>query len=82
VGIISANRPEWVVLAFAAYGRNARYIPMYEKELVGTWKYIIPKLSDFVFGSELLALLLAINLAAGPAIQKKTIYKLILFCIV
>jgi len=41
VGIISANRPEWVVLAFAAYGRNARYIPMYEKELVGTWKYII-----------------------------------------
>lgn len=41
VGIISANRPEWVVLAFAAYGRNARYIPMYEKELAGTWKYII-----------------------------------------
>lgn len=41
VGIISGNRPEWAVLAFAAYGRNARYIPMYEKELVGTWKYII-----------------------------------------
>ncbi len=41
VGIISANRPEWVVLAFATYGRNARYIPMYEKELLGTWKYII-----------------------------------------
>jgi long-chain acyl-CoA synthetase len=41
VGIISANRPEWAVLAFATYGRNARYIPMYEKELIGTWKYII-----------------------------------------
>jgi long-chain acyl-CoA synthetase len=41
VGIISANRPEWVVLAYAAYGRNARYIPMYEKELISTWKYII-----------------------------------------
>lgn len=41
VGIISGNRPEWVVLAYAAYGRNARYIPMYEKELVQTWKYII-----------------------------------------
>ena len=41
VGIISANRPEWAVLAFATYGRNARYIPMYEKELVKTWKYII-----------------------------------------
>ena len=41
VGIISSNRPEWAVLAFATYGRNARYIPMYEKELVSTWKYII-----------------------------------------
>ena len=41
VGIIAGNRPEWAVLAFAAYGRNARYIPMYEKELVQTWKYII-----------------------------------------
>jgi long-chain acyl-CoA synthetase len=28
VGIIAANRPEWVVLAFATYGRNGRYIPM------------------------------------------------------
>jgi long-chain acyl-CoA synthetase len=41
VGIISPNRPEWVVLAYATYGRNARYIPMYEKELWQTWKYII-----------------------------------------
>ncbi len=41
VGIISANRPEWAVLAFATYGRNARYVPMYEKELAKTWKYII-----------------------------------------
>ena len=41
VGIISANRPEWAVLAFAVYGRNALYVPMYEKELVKIWKYII-----------------------------------------
>ena len=41
VGIIASNRPEWAVLAYAAYGRSARYIPMYEKELVQTWKYII-----------------------------------------
>ncbi len=41
VGIISANRPDWAVLAFATYGRNARYVPMYEKELTKTWKYII-----------------------------------------
>ncbi|MCF8026159.1 MAG: AMP-binding protein [Desulfobacteraceae bacterium] len=41
VGIISNNRPEWAILAFATYGRNARYIPIYEKDLVSTWKYII-----------------------------------------
>jgi len=41
VGIISANRPEWAVLAFAVYGLNARYVPMYERELLKTWKYII-----------------------------------------
>lgn len=41
VGIISPNRPEWAVLAYATYGRNGRYIPMYEKELLQTWKYII-----------------------------------------
>lgn len=41
VGIISPNRPEWAILAYATYGRNGRYIPMYEKELLQTWKYII-----------------------------------------
>ncbi len=41
VGIISPNRPEWAVLSYAAYGRKARFIPMYEKELWQTWKYII-----------------------------------------
>jgi long-chain acyl-CoA synthetase len=41
VGIIAPNCPEWAVLAFATYGCNARFIPMYEKELVQTWKYII-----------------------------------------
>ncbi len=41
VGVISGNRPEWAVLAFATYGRRARYIPMYEQELRQTWRYII-----------------------------------------
>jgi long-chain acyl-CoA synthetase len=41
VGVIAPNCPDWAVLAFATYGRNARFIPMYEKELVQTWKYII-----------------------------------------
>ncbi len=41
VGIIAPNCPEWSVLSYATYGRNGRYIPMYEKELLQTWKYII-----------------------------------------
>jgi len=41
VGIIAPNCPDWAVLAYAVYGRNARYVPMYEKELAQTWKYII-----------------------------------------
>lgn len=41
VGIIANNRVEWIVAAFAAWGRVARYVPMYEAELVQIWKYII-----------------------------------------
>jgi len=41
VGIIANNRPEWAVLAFATFGCNASYVPMYEKELEKIWKYII-----------------------------------------
>jgi len=41
VGIIANNRPEWAVCAFATWGRLARFVPMYEAELVQIWKYII-----------------------------------------
>ncbi len=41
VGVIANNRPEWAVAAFATYGLGARFIPMYEAELLSTWKYII-----------------------------------------
>ncbi|MGE0084211.1 MAG: long-chain fatty acid--CoA ligase [Desulfococcaceae bacterium] len=41
VGFIGSNRPEWAVSAFAAYGLGARFVPMYEKELVKIWQYII-----------------------------------------
>ena len=41
IGIIADNRSEWAILAFATYGLNCRWIPMYEKELLQTWKYII-----------------------------------------
>ena len=41
VGIIAGNRVEWVVCAFATYGLAARFVPMYEKELLSVWRYII-----------------------------------------
>lgn len=41
VGIIANNRVEWAVAAFATWGRIARFVPMYEAELVQVWKYII-----------------------------------------
>ncbi|HUU02761.1 MAG TPA: long-chain fatty acid--CoA ligase [Myxococcota bacterium] len=41
VAIISNNRVEWAVAAYASYGRGARFVPMYEAELTRIWKYII-----------------------------------------
>lgn len=41
LGIISSNRVEWAVAAFASYGLVARFVPMYESEKIGTWEYII-----------------------------------------
>ena len=41
VGIISNNSTEWAVCFYATNGLNARFVPMYEAELVQVWKYII-----------------------------------------
>jgi long-chain acyl-CoA synthetase len=41
VGIIANNRLEWPVAGFATWGCLARFVPMYEAELVQVWKYII-----------------------------------------
>jgi long-chain acyl-CoA synthetase len=41
VGVIANNRVEWAVAAFAAYGRRARFVPMYEAELAAVWRYIV-----------------------------------------
>lgn len=41
VGLIANNRVEWAVAAFATYGLGARYVPMYESELLHVWKYIV-----------------------------------------
>jgi len=41
VGIISNNSTDWAVGFFATCGLAARYVPMYEAELLQVWKYII-----------------------------------------
>ena len=41
VGIIAGNRTEWALGAIATFGLIAKWVPMYEKELIDTWKYII-----------------------------------------
>lgn len=41
VGIIANNRKEWLIGEMATQGLGAAYVPMYEKELVTMWKYIM-----------------------------------------
>jgi long-chain acyl-CoA synthetase len=41
VGIIAQNRKEWLIGEIATQGLGAAYVPMYEKELVSMWKYIV-----------------------------------------
>lgn len=41
VGVILSNSIEWFVLENATHGLGGRFIPMYEKELVKKWSYMI-----------------------------------------
>ncbi len=41
VGVITGNSVEWYVLENASHGLGAIFVPMYEKELLKTWQYII-----------------------------------------
>ena len=41
VGVIINNSVEWLVIEAATHGLGGRFIPMYEKELVKKWRYMI-----------------------------------------
>ena len=41
VGVIIGNSVEWYVLENASHGLGAMFVPMYEKELLKIWQYII-----------------------------------------
>jgi long-chain acyl-CoA synthetase len=41
VALISNNRVEWAACAYAAYGRGAAVVPMYEAQLPSEWEFIL-----------------------------------------
>jgi long-chain acyl-CoA synthetase len=41
VAVISDNRVEWAVAAYATYGLGAHYVPMYEAQHPKDWTYIL-----------------------------------------
>ncbi len=41
VAIISGNRVEWAIAAYATYGLGARFCPMYESQQEKDWHYIV-----------------------------------------
>ncbi|MEM6956616.1 MAG: long-chain fatty acid--CoA ligase [Myxococcota bacterium] len=41
VAIISNNRPEWAIAAYASYGIGASFVPMYESQQPKDWQYIL-----------------------------------------
>jgi long-chain acyl-CoA synthetase len=41
VAIVSNNRVEWAVSAYACYGLGAIFVPMYEAQSAAEWEYIV-----------------------------------------
>ncbi len=41
VAIVSNNRVEWAVLAYASYGLGAAFVPMYEAQNPKEWEFIV-----------------------------------------
>jgi long-chain acyl-CoA synthetase len=41
VAIISNNRPEWAVAAYACFGLGVAFVPMYEAQLPKDWEFIV-----------------------------------------
>jgi long-chain acyl-CoA synthetase len=41
VAIVANNSVEWAIAAYAAYGRGAAFVPMYEAQHVEEWEYIL-----------------------------------------
>jgi len=53
VAIVSNNRVEWAVAAYATYGLGATFVPMYEAQRPDEWRFILDDCgAKVVFGSK------------------------------
>ena len=53
VAIVSNNRVEWAVAAYATYGLGATFVPMYEAQRPDEWQFILDDCgAKVVFGSK------------------------------
>ncbi len=41
VAIVSNNRPEWAIAAYACFGLGVAFVPMYEAQLPKDWEFIV-----------------------------------------
>ncbi|WNG21315.1 AMP-dependent synthetase/ligase [Cystobacter fuscus] len=71
VAVISNNRHEWAVGAYAAYTLGAAYVPMYEQQQEKEWQYILKDCgATLVFAAtDAIAKKLAAAKAELPALQ-------------
>lgn len=72
VGIISNNSTDWAVCFYANAGLGAKFVPMYEAELVSVWKYIIndAKVKLLLISKKAIYEKLKDSLALIPTLQK------------
>lgn len=72
VGVICNNSTEWAICFYATNGLGARFVPMYEAELVQVWKYIIndAKVKVLFISKKEIYEKIKDMLSASPTLQK------------
>jgi len=72
IGIICNNSTDWAACFYATSGLGARFVPMYEAELVQVWKYIIndAKVKVLLISKKAIYEKIKDALSAIPSLQK------------
>jgi long-chain acyl-CoA synthetase len=71
VAIIADNRVEWAVAAYATYGLEATFVPMYRSQLAADWQYILADCGAKVVLAATSAIVAALE-AMRPALPSLT----------